>query len=306
MKSRITAYCFGDRPLEGRVTASRRRPLALEWGDQPGSNSCLWTRCLSVQAHESPSVSPTCKGRLINTVSLLKVVPSPLLVWNVWASPLAPCDKICTAWIRGAWVAPVDAGLVTQSCLTLRYTTYVCSVPGSSVHWILQARMLEWVAMPSSSGSSQPRDRTGSPALQADSFPAELPGKPNHRWFQMTFLPFPAGAWDHQFHPAGWEDRPPGGVPLPFGVRWHLRQEVRGAVLRPRGRGAQEGPARPDRRVHRGLQPRERRPLLGSLPVCAAAGGWGAGPAAHAQVLLAARAALLGLPKGVSGCGPAE
>ena len=30
------------------------------------------------------------------------------------------------------------------------------SLPGSSVHWILQARVLEWVAMPSSRGSSQP------------------------------------------------------------------------------------------------------------------------------------------------------
>ena len=35
-----------------------------------------------------------------------------------------------------------------------------CSPPGSSVHGILQARILEWVVMPSSRGSSQPRDRT--------------------------------------------------------------------------------------------------------------------------------------------------
>ena len=34
------------------------------------------------------------------------------------------------------------------------------SPPGSSVHGILQARILEWVAMPFSRGSSQPRDRT--------------------------------------------------------------------------------------------------------------------------------------------------
>ena len=33
------------------------------------------------------------------------------------------------------------------------------SLPGSSVHGILQARIPEWVAMPSSRGSSQPRDR---------------------------------------------------------------------------------------------------------------------------------------------------
>ena len=35
-----------------------------------------------------------------------------------------------------------------------------CSLPGSSDHGILQARILEWVAMPSSWGSSQPRDGT--------------------------------------------------------------------------------------------------------------------------------------------------
>ena len=35
-----------------------------------------------------------------------------------------------------------------------------CSLPGSPVHGILQARTLEWVAMPSSGGSSQPKDWT--------------------------------------------------------------------------------------------------------------------------------------------------
>ena len=40
-------------------------------------------------------------------------------------------------------------------CDTMDY-----SPPGASVHGILQARILEWVAMPSSRGSSQPRDQT--------------------------------------------------------------------------------------------------------------------------------------------------
>ena len=35
-----------------------------------------------------------------------------------------------------------------------------CSLSGSSVHGILQARILEWVAIPFSRGSSQPRDQT--------------------------------------------------------------------------------------------------------------------------------------------------
>ena len=49
--------------------------------------------------------------------------------------------------------------LVDQSCQTLcdpvDYTP-----PGSSVHGILQARMLEWVAVPSSRGSCRPRDQS--------------------------------------------------------------------------------------------------------------------------------------------------
>ena len=84
-----------------------------------------------------------------------------------------------------------------------------CSPPGCSVMGILQARILEWVAMPTSRAPSQPRDWTqisrtagrfftvwaqkpipspgelhnpgiepGSPLLQADSLPAELPGMP--------------------------------------------------------------------------------------------------------------------------------
>ena len=46
-----------------------------------------------------------------------------------------------------------------QLCLTLS-DPVDCSPPGSSVHGILQARILEWVAMPSSRGSSQPKDPT--------------------------------------------------------------------------------------------------------------------------------------------------
>ena len=54
-----------------------------------------------------------------------------------------------------------------------------CSLPGSSVHGILKARILEWVAIPFSRGSSQPRIEPGSPALQADALPSEPPGKPH-------------------------------------------------------------------------------------------------------------------------------
>ena len=48
---------------------------------------------------------------------------------------------------------------VAQACLTL-CNAMDCSLPGSSVHGILQARILEWVAVPFSRVSSQLRDRT--------------------------------------------------------------------------------------------------------------------------------------------------
>ena len=63
--------------------------------------------------------------------------------------------------------------LVTHLCPTL-YDPMNCSLPGSSVHGILQGQILEWVAIPLSRGSSQPR----SPASQVDSLPSELPEKP--------------------------------------------------------------------------------------------------------------------------------
>ena len=50
-------------------------------------------------------------------------------------------------------------GLVAKSCPTLCNSMH-CSTPGSSVHGILQARILEWVAISFSRGSSQPRNWT--------------------------------------------------------------------------------------------------------------------------------------------------
>ena len=64
-----------------------------------------------------------------------------------------------------------------QSCPTL-FDPMDCSPPGYSVHGILQARILRWVAMPFSRGSSQPKYQTRSPALQANFFTAEPLGKP--------------------------------------------------------------------------------------------------------------------------------
>ena len=66
--------------------------------------------------------------------------------------------------------------LVVQPCSTL-CKPMDCSPPVSSVYGILQVRILEWVAIPFSRGSSRHRDPSQSPAFQADSLPSEPPGK---------------------------------------------------------------------------------------------------------------------------------
>ena len=72
------------------------------------------------------------------------------------------------------------AVLVAQSCPTL-FDPVICSPPGSSVHGILQARILKWVAVSFSgdvSNSGIEPTSPVSPALTVDSLPSEPLGKP--------------------------------------------------------------------------------------------------------------------------------
>ena len=62
--------------------------------------------------------------------------------------------------------------LADQLCLTL-CDPVDCSLAGSSVHGVLQARILEWVAILFSKGSSRPRDQTWVSCTEADSLLSE-------------------------------------------------------------------------------------------------------------------------------------
>ena len=100
------------------------------------------------------------------------------LVWTIWVSlsislyiythttygPYIHMYNIWTIYISsqiqqklGRYMSEVSE--VTQSCPTL-CDLMDCNLPGSLVHGILQARVLEWVAISFSRGSSHPRDRT--------------------------------------------------------------------------------------------------------------------------------------------------
>ena len=73
----------------------------------------------------------------------------------------------------------VGVVLVSQSCPTL-CDPMDSNLPGSSVHGILQARILEWTArdLPSLEDLPDPGVEPGSPVLQADFLPFELQGRP--------------------------------------------------------------------------------------------------------------------------------
>ena len=99
--------------------------------------------------------------------------------------------------VPGTGVAKTNAVPVLMSIFSSKWDKVVvvvlsdscdimdCSPPGSSVHGIYQAIILEWVAFSFSRQSSWPRDQTQvssdcsqSPVLQADSLLTEPPGKP--------------------------------------------------------------------------------------------------------------------------------
>ena len=87
-----------------------------------------------------------------------------LIPSRLWASLYARCNTL--AYDKGHAHQHLDSseadhyqGLHTQLCSTL-CNQMDCCPPGSSLHGIFQARILERVAMPSSRGSSWPRDQT--------------------------------------------------------------------------------------------------------------------------------------------------
>ena len=74
-------------------------------------------------------------------------------LWCGWAFSLEPGHDMARAGLSKWW------GMMrAQSCLTL-CNSIDCRPPGSSVGGILQARILQWVAISSPMGSSAPRDR---------------------------------------------------------------------------------------------------------------------------------------------------
>ena len=109
----------------------------------------------------------------------LTTLPPPPLIYTAAVHWFSSCfyfeiaDLSTSQFPHVTFLKSVSCSVMSDSLRPM-----ACSPPGSSVHGILQARILEWVAMPFLRRSSQPRARTQvSPTLRVVSLPSEPPGK---------------------------------------------------------------------------------------------------------------------------------
>ena len=119
------------------------------------------------------------KERILLYLTILLLIKISLLPTNSHENTFYQAGHlILRTSMKSSVCVYVCVWLVTQACPAL-CNPRDCSLPGS-VHRILQARILEWVAMPFSRGSSPPRQGLNQGLLhwQTDSLPSEPPGKP--------------------------------------------------------------------------------------------------------------------------------
>ena len=119
--------------------------------------------------------SPTHTHRKAQTLEL------DLLPLQLWVGYLTSVSLFLHLWSENV--------LVALSCPTL-CDSMDCSPPGSSVHGILQASILEWVAIPFSWGSSQCRDWTRISCIAGRFFPISKEKSINTLWFIIIFICF--------------------------------------------------------------------------------------------------------------------
>ena len=146
---------------------SGRRRLSRHPGERPAllTGSSPIPACRTWRGKRLSSKPPSLAsslGQPLQTKTTAKA--STKRADSLWATVLKVCPEYSPQAINTTeferdkythiYIALV---LVTWSCLC---GPMDCSPPGSSVQGILQARILEWVAMPSSRGSAPPRDRT--------------------------------------------------------------------------------------------------------------------------------------------------
>ena len=149
---------WGGKEGEGKQVIKQSRAAGLDWGLHgevcwAGTRSTwFWDRVPAGPAPPSIGAAPSlpCTKGSCHSARGGPQHPVGRCSWR----PMTICWGCCV-WLRQFYTSE----LVAQSCLTL-CNPIDCSPPGSSVHGILQARILEWVAISFSRGSSRPRNQT--------------------------------------------------------------------------------------------------------------------------------------------------
>ena len=132
-------------------------------------------------------------------VSLLPICPStPSLCINRFSPTGKERKKLC--WLL--WVLRTSNHKGYCCCLLAKsHLSHCdpmdCSLPDSSVHGILQARILEWVAIPFSRGSSDPEIKHMFPALRAVSLSLGHQGRPKPK-MGLLLIRSPSDKRKHQ------------------------------------------------------------------------------------------------------------
>ena len=117
--------------------------------------------------------TPSSPGRIPKpVVSPPETQGGPLLSW-------VPARGVAGSLLLPSYPTPCESGSVVSDSAT---PSMDCSLPGSSIHGILQARILEWVAFPFSRGSSQPRDPTQISHIEGRLFTRWATREANSTW----------------------------------------------------------------------------------------------------------------------------
>ena len=122
--------------------------------EKRGARASCWHRVASIAPRPflvalSP---PGSRNEFVKITDFRGTLAATSVVWR--------CAPLFVSVAGSGVYLHLCSSLLLHSCPTLCVDPMDCSPPGSSVQGILQARALEWVAMPSSRGSSWPRDRT--------------------------------------------------------------------------------------------------------------------------------------------------
>ena len=139
--------------------------------------------------------------------------------WNKGSSLCTSLKRQKLYSLHGNSFQPLESA-VAQSCPTL-CDPMDCSLSGSSVHGIFQARVLEWIAISFSRGPSRPRNRTRVSHIASRCFTiwATREDLPSEAWGKYGWPP-PSSAnrdkqrrWWHLGSTVTWPKAPPGSVP---------------------------------------------------------------------------------------------